>query len=112
MSKKGVELTMNTIVIAALALIVMVVLVIIFTGGFGDISRSFSFLKGKVISKGDCIVIGNNPAKDKDGDGYLDDGKYKVTYTDENGKTQEKDDCACDSNKNDKEVHQDPFKYC
>ena len=39
MSKKGVELTLNTIVIAAIVLVVLAVLVLVFTGQMGDFIR-------------------------------------------------------------------------
>lgn len=37
MDKRGVELSMNVIIIAAIALIVLVVLVLLVTGAFGDV---------------------------------------------------------------------------
>jgi|TARA_B100001971_G_C18242142_1_gene571626 lipopolysaccharide/colanic/teichoic acid biosynthesis glycosyltransferase len=42
MNKKAIEITMSTIVIAAICLVVLVVLIAIFTKQTGDVSKSFS----------------------------------------------------------------------
>jgi len=56
MRKKGVEISMNTIVIAAIALLVLIVLVLIFTGQTGKFARGINDCKGKGggTSPGDC----------------------------------------------------------
>lgn len=42
MNKKAVELTMNTIIIAAICLIVLVVLVVVFRTQIGNVVKSFT----------------------------------------------------------------------
>ena len=94
MKKKGVELAMNTIIIAAIALIVLVVVVLIFTGGFGDVSGKFKRILGGVGNQADCVIIGNDPTNDKDDDGYHDSQTYVIKYT-QDGNKQEVT-CRCD----------------
>jgi hypothetical protein len=105
MSKKGVELTMNTIIIAALALLVLVVLVIVFTGSFGDVINKFLGIKMKAIGKADCIVVGQDTAGDADHDGYYDSKKYDYQCK-VGGKMQTKQ-CRCDSEPTNPAVNED-----
>lgn len=42
MNKRGVELSMNVIIIAAIALIVLVVLILLVTGAFGNVRDQVS----------------------------------------------------------------------
>ena len=98
MDKKGIELTMNTIIVAALALLVLVVLMLLFTGSFGDFSRTFLGIKDKVTSKADCVVIGGDSANDKDGDGLHDSKEYDKIIKDEGGEKSTVK-CPCDPDK-------------
>jgi len=112
--KQGVELALNTVIIAAISLLVLVVVVIVFTGGFGDIIEKFTGIKNKVAGKADCVVIGGDDSNDKDNDGYHDSKKYEVTYK-KDGKN-EKLTCQCDAHK-DNDKHQDDtddlhIKHC
>jgi len=114
--KKGVELAMNTIIIAALALLVLVILILVFTGGFGKIKDSIWGISAKTIGKGDCILIGTDGARDSDGDGYVDDLTYKVKYKGDEGKYVEIK-CQCDIDSSNAEKHMDASdewhkKYC
>jgi hypothetical protein len=95
MNKQGIELTMNTIIIAALALLVMLVLIVVFTGGFGDVVGKIKGILGGT-DYSNCIVV-NNPTVDADGDGYRDDMSYDTSCK-VNGKT-EKKSCPCDTDK-------------
>ena len=54
MTKKAVELSMNAIIIAAIALIVLVVLVVIFTGQGSRFSRGVVDCEAKGGDTGDC----------------------------------------------------------
>ena len=44
-TKKGVELTFNTLIIAVICLVVLIVIIAIFTGQIGDISQGFTKLR-------------------------------------------------------------------
>ena len=54
-SKRGQGLPMNTIVIAALVLVVMVVLILIFTGRMGGFTQDIQQCTAK---GGECVGIG------------------------------------------------------
>ncbi len=70
MNKKGAELGLNTIIVAALGLVVLVVLISFFTGFFGDfasqirslfgqttpgeIARTCSYKGGTCVAQGQC----------------------------------------------------------
>jgi hypothetical protein len=101
-NKKGVELALNTVVVSAIALIVLVVIILIFTGGMGETIDKFKKILYKSSGKADCLVVGTDSALDKDGDGYLDDGDYKVYYKDDKGK-KIKLPCKCDYNSDPKD---------
>jgi hypothetical protein len=77
MKKRGIELTLNTIIVAALSLLVLVVLIIAFTGGFGDVFSRLRGLIGQGTAKADCIP--NDIINDEDGDGYHDTNEFEVT---------------------------------
>lgn len=112
MNKRGIELTMNTIIIAALSLLVLIVLVIVFTGGFGDTITKLKAIFGKVSNQADCTIIGES-INDRDKDGYHDTEKYDRVYKDASGKTQtEKRGCSCDSNSANADVHLDTREGC
>jgi hypothetical protein len=104
MNKNAIELTMNTIIVAALALLVLVVLAVFFTGGFGDVIGK---IKGIISGTDDssCIVM-NNPTVDADSDGYHDSQTYETTCK-KNGKTVKIQNCRCDINPNDAAIHID-----
>lgn len=55
MNKRGVELSMNLIIIAAIALIVLVVLVLLVTGSVGDL-RSGTGCQN--LDNGQCTSVG------------------------------------------------------
>ena len=105
-NKKGVELAFNTIIGAAIALIVFIVIVLIFTGGMGETIDKFKKILYKSTGKADCIVVGSDSSKDKDGDGYLDDKSYDVYYKDDKG-ISTKLTCSCDINPIKKDIHHD-----
>jgi hypothetical protein len=92
MEKKGVELTMNTIIVAALSLLVLIVLAIIFSGGFGDVMSKLLHIKSVYTDREQCIVTPGDPA-DTNGDGYKDNDKYKVTCP--SGSTTNDVPCDC-----------------
>jgi len=63
MHKKSMELTMNTIVIAAIVLIVLAILVIIFVGQIGEKSDFLRECESKghvCMEKGECGISINN----------------------------------------------------
>lgn len=107
--KKGMELAMNTIVVAAIALIVLVVVILIFTGGMSETIEKFRNILGKSTGEAACVVVGLDPSKDADGDGYLDDQKktYTIEYKDNQGK-KVTDTCICDAFPEDSKKHKDP----
>jgi hypothetical protein len=57
MNKKGAELSMNVVVIAALAMLVLVVLGVIFLQGTSEVPQK---LKGCVASGGQCVESGES----------------------------------------------------
>ncbi len=64
MSKKGVELTFNTIVVASIVLIAMVVVIMIFTNFMGKGKEglaSFSACQSMSNARGDCYNEKNRP---------------------------------------------------
>ncbi|MFO8016842.1 MAG: hypothetical protein R6U32_07105 [Candidatus Woesearchaeota archaeon] len=72
--KKGMELSMNTIIIAAIGLMVLVVLVMIFTGKMSDIRQStnktesqFSQERCEVPGTGRECMISEDACKKKGG---------------------------------------------
>ena len=69
-NKRGQGLSLNTIIIAAIALIVLVVLVMIFTGRMGGFTRGLG--KATTCDQA-CKAGGYNTAK-KGGDGVTTDG--------------------------------------
>ncbi len=54
MSKKAIELSMNTIVVAAIVLIVLIVLIIIFTGRVGLFTHGMNDCGAKGGTSSDC----------------------------------------------------------
>ncbi len=75
-SKKGQGLPMNTIVIAALVLVVLVVLIMIFTGRMGGFTRSIQDCAekgGECVSGSECdLDKGSLPiARGECGDGKI-----------------------------------------
>jgi len=54
MAKKGIELSLNTIIIAAIALIVLVVLVILFARSSGNLTRGLNDCAAKGGQARDC----------------------------------------------------------
>lgn len=61
-NKKGVELSMNTVIVAAIALIVLIVLVLILTGNAGKLTFGLKDCEGKGGFKAenlkDCVDKG------------------------------------------------------
>lgn len=53
MKKKAIELSMNTIIIAAILLVVLIVILAIFTGSMNDIADKFSQHTDKAGEKSD-----------------------------------------------------------
>lgn len=57
-SKRGVELSMNLVIIGVIALLVLVVVILIFTGAMKNINGGISDCNkqegGKLISESDC----------------------------------------------------------
>jgi len=90
--KKGMELSMNTIIVAVIALIVLVVVVLIFTGRFGIFTRGLNDCaqRGGVDSThctktaAECVNKGGMPS----GDCIFYDKDGKPTNTN-------KDDVCC-----------------
>jgi hypothetical protein len=109
MKKKAIELTLNTVIIAALSLLVLIVLMIVFTGGFGDVINKIRGIGGTVNNQADCVAVGES-SLDADHDGYL-DKPYKATYKDKDGKTQTAN-CKCDFAPTDSAIHLDPTTGC
>jgi len=87
---------MNTIIIGALALLVLVVVILIFTGNMGEVIEKFTGIRSKVGHKADCTVI-DDPTLDADNDGLWDNHPYTVKYR-ENGK-EKTVKCECDWDK-------------
>lgn len=56
MKKKGVELSLNTIIIAIICLIVLAVIIAIFTGSMGDIVQKFKIHITSAGEKGDEAI--------------------------------------------------------
>lgn len=54
MSKKAIELSMNTVVVAAIVLIVLIVLVLVFTGRIGLFTRGMNDCGAKGGKSADC----------------------------------------------------------
>jgi hypothetical protein len=52
--KKGMELSLNTIIIAAVALLVLIVIVVIYTGQTGKFVRGLNDCKAKGGEEGNC----------------------------------------------------------
>ena len=76
MDKKGQGLSINAIIVAAIALIVLVVLVAVFTGRFGGFISEVDRCKGSCVDSDlDCggtyDTIDAKGACDQDGDGKL-----------------------------------------
>lgn len=112
--RKGVELAMNTIIIAAISLIVLVILVVVYTGGFSKLTDKFKFWGEKTRS--DCVILGDDDVRDRDGDGYVNDLTYTVKYKDDNGKDADVT-CECDKHPDDDTRHMDDSdddhkRYC
>lgn len=82
-NKKGVEMSMNVIVIAAIALIVLVVLVIITTGRVGIFTKGVQ----DCASKGGIILEGENTD-------CINQNGVPIGPIVENGKTQEGKICC------------------
>lgn len=57
--KKAQGLSMNVIVVAALALLVLVILAVIFIGRSGVFAKDVSACKGNCVAPGDCST--SNP---------------------------------------------------
>ena len=49
-NKRGAELALNTIIYAALGIIVLIVLILIFTGQFGQLSKKYTSIGEKAVS--------------------------------------------------------------
>ncbi len=79
MRKRGVELSMNVIIIAAIALIVLVVLVLLVTNATIDVRSGTGCAK---LNKGQCtdVPTGSNCAEQL-GDGYVSIGKKDCPST-------------------------------
>lgn len=58
MNKKGVELTLNTIIIAIILLVVLVVILAIFTNVMGDSVRNLLGFSNCASKGGDCVPEG------------------------------------------------------
>ncbi|MEM4267631.1 MAG: hypothetical protein QXK37_02260 [Candidatus Woesearchaeota archaeon] len=86
--KKGMELTMNTIVIAAVLLILVVVMIIIFTGSTKDFLGGLSRLKCESKIKAACTPEGpeddTKKCDNKNTDGLSDTKSYSIS--DDNGR--------------------------
>ncbi len=61
MKKKGQGISLNVIIIAAIALIVLVILILIFTGRIGLFTKEVSACTN---SGGVCIELGTHPSAD------------------------------------------------
>ncbi len=92
--KKGVEIAMNTIVGAAIALLILVVVILIVTGQLGDVVRKFVGLREENTGGAGCLLAIPDPEKDRDGDGYIDKATYTVRV-EKDGKRETKT-CKCD----------------
>jgi hypothetical protein len=73
MRKRGVEISLNTIIVAAIALLVLIVLIIIFTGQSGKFNRGMLDCKSRgggtstsdcAASSQDCLDSGGIPSGD------------------------------------------------
>jgi hypothetical protein len=114
--KKGVELSLNTVIIAAIAMLVLVVVSLVFTGNFGKVLDSLIGVREKVIGKADCVIIGADQSRDSDGDGYDDKLTYKVIYRNDQG-DESTVVCQCDIDEGNPSKHLDDSdelhtKYC
>jgi hypothetical protein len=79
MKKRGVELSMNVIIIAAIALIILVLLVLLVTGAFKDLWTGTGC---EQLNKGTCETLGGKTCADVAGEGYQTSGQ-KNCKTDE-----------------------------
>jgi len=86
--KKAVEISMNTIIIAAIALLVLIVLVLIFTGQTGKFTRGINDCAAKGGSEKNCektsaICVSNGGIPSGSCIFYDKDGKQKNSKKDE-----------------------------
>ena len=70
--RKGVELSMNVIIIAAIALIILVLLVLIVTGKFNDLVRGTGCTDRY---QGQCVALSEDTCDAAVGDGYVSAGR-------------------------------------
>ena len=76
MKKKGLEMSFNTIVIAALALVILLVLIAIFTGFAGDYAKKYKTIGDQSIKQ----------AESKTCSGFFAPGRYCSTTSSCNDK--------------------------
>ena len=85
MKKKGVELSLNTVIIAIILLVVMIVIISIFTGTIGNIADKFNDQTDKAGAQSDDAMEGldffsckDGETKESNGEVYIcNDGKWK-----------------------------------
>ena len=68
---KDMELTFQTVIIAAILLVTMIVIIAIYLGGIGGFKKFWDELFNKVETDADCLTTKGGP-DDLDGDGQHD----------------------------------------